>query len=358
MVRVLHIIHSASGGGAEKLLEDWLVLPVKYSMDVLTLTTLPSSFGSNSNYFSTGCSRTYDIRNFFRVFKFIKNYDIIHAHLFGSQLICAFASIFYKKKIFICTEHSTSNRRRDKLYLKWLDVFIYSRFKKVVAISDATAKSLNRYIKGLKSILTINNGVNLEKVINSVAYSKEQLSFNATDKVILMAARFSSHKDHATLLRAMLFLPDDVKLILLGEGETQSECINFVKEHDLVSRVFFLGFKKDVYSYMKCADVIIQSSHFEGFGLTVVEGMALGKPVLVSDVVGMRELVPSPFQIFPLGSVDVLASKVTKLLSDSSLYHEVSMACKAAALNYDLRRMVYSYENLYESYLPKLSITK
>ena len=358
MLRVLHIIHSASGGGAEKLLEDWLVLTQNYNMDVLTLTTLPSSFASNSSYFSTGASHPYNIRNFFRVFKFIKNYDIIHAHLFGSQLMCAVASIFYKKKIFICTEHNTSNRRRGKLYLKWLDVFIYSRFHSVITCSVSTSKALKCYLGGLKSISTINNGVNLDKVLESAAYSKKQLSFNTTDKIILMAARFSSQKDHATLLRTMLLLPDDVKLLLLGEGETQAEYVNFVKEHDLADRVIFLGHKKDVYSYMKCADIIVQSSHFEGLPLTVVESMALGKPILVSDVVGMNDLVPSPFQIFPLGSDDVLASKINKLLSDPSLYHEVSMACKAAALNYDLRRMVYSYENLYESYLPKLSTTK
>ncbi|MFT4693834.1 MAG: glycosyltransferase involved in cell wall biosynthesis [Francisella sp.] len=290
-MKTLHIIPLVYGGGAEKIVNDWVNADKSIEIDVLSMMPLPESKVDHPNYFSLNAKKPYSIMSIFNMYKYIKKYDVIHTHLFPAQICVAILSIVFPSKKFITTEHSTSNRRRSKKIFKYVDKIMYKRYSVIGCITLATKEALENHIGNKYPYVVIPNGVNVKKIRESTSYNKEYLGFDCEDMLIGMFSRFSEAKDHATLVRAMNLLPDNYKLLLVGDGELRKDIENMVNDLGIGDRVKFLGFRNDVYSIMKACDVVVQSSHWEGFGLVVVEAMACGRPVVVSNIPGMRGLV-------------------------------------------------------------------
>jgi glycosyltransferase involved in cell wall biosynthesis len=101
---------------------------------------------------------------------------------------------------------------------------------------------------------------------------------------------------------------------------------------------------------LKTSDIIVLSSHWEGFGLAAVEGMAAGKPTVASDVDGLREVVQGAGVLFPHGDAQALAQIIQQLQVDPTYYHDVAIRCYQRAQQFDIMRMVEKYEKVYESY--------
>ena len=100
---------------------------------------------------------------------------------------------------------------------------------------------------------------------------------------------------------------------------------------------------------LKSADVVALSSHFEGFGLAAVEGMAAGKPVVASDVDGLHEIVAGNGVLFPHGDAVALADVIKKLCNDKVEYEAVAGRCQAKAKQYDISLMAANYDEVYRS---------
>ena len=110
------------------------------------------------------------------------------------------------------------------------------------------------------------------------------------EKIVLMVAAMREQKDHETLIRASKLLPQEYRIIFVGEGERMEEVQNYARENGSAS-ILFLGRRADVPSIMKASDVFVLSSKWEGFGLVVVEAAATGLPVVASDVDGLNGVV-------------------------------------------------------------------
>lgn len=138
-------------------------------------------------------------------------------------------------------------------------------------------------------------------------------------------------------------------LVLVGDGERKDALVNLVKNLRLEGRVHFLGRRNDVVRIMKMSDIVVQSSHWEGFGLSVVEGMAAGKPVVASNVPGLSDVVRGAGVLFEPQQEEQLANILSRLLSDNVYYEQVRRACEQRAQQYDQNRMIQDYINIYES---------
>ena len=112
--------------------------------------------------------------------------------------------------------------------------------------------------------------------------------------------------------------------------------------------IIFWGNRADIPQMLRTSDIVVLSSHWEGFGLAAVEGMAAGKPVIASDVDGLREVVKNAGLLFHPGDVDELASLIMHLSKDASFYEQTAMRCRMRALNYDIGKMMEGYKNVYE----------
>jgi glycosyltransferase involved in cell wall biosynthesis len=278
---------------------------------------------------------------------------VVHVHLFPAQYYVVFANLLNgNKSKLIFTEHSTSNTRMNSFFLKGIDRLTYKGYKKVVAISNDVELIFNKYLNNAKKqIVTIENGVNLSKIHNSVALKKTQLVYSLTEenKLIVQVGGFRIEKDQDTIIKALQFLPNTFHLLFVGEGERKADLEALVNKMGVQDRVHFLGVRKDVFTILKCVDYVVVSSHWEGFGLAAVEGMAASKPVVASNVNGLKEVVGGAGVLFEKENSKQFADIIIKLDTDLAYYNAIAEACKQKAEQFDIAIMVEKHINLYKT---------
>lgn len=360
-MRILYVIPSLKTGGAEVLVFNMIqcLRSTGYKVDLCLfngeetplLKQLESSIEGRGIY-KLGHS-FYSINYIWKLIRVIRNYDIVHTHLSYPQLFVAIANIFCGK-ILITTEHSSNNRKRDSPLLRILDRWMYSRYKTVVCISEVAEKKLRSYLgpgnKKGPMILTINNGVDVERIHGSKPILRESVGCGIDRFVIVMVAGLRPEKDHDTLIRAMVHLPQNkFELWLVGDGVRRDEIEQEILKLHVADRVKLLGLRNDVPSVLKTADVIVMSSHWEGLSLSNIEGMSAGKPFIASDVDGLREVTKDYGILFPHGDDKELARIILELAENQALYEEVSQKCYNRAKEYDLSNMVSEYLKVYEN---------
>lgn len=354
-MKILQVITSLSTGGAEKLISE--IVPMLrdkgHQVDVLAFDGADTAFkkaltdkGIKVYSFGKGCN-VYNPLFIFRLAKMMKSYDIVHTHNTAPQLFAAVGSVLCS--VVLCTtEHTTSNRRRDWKWYAWIDKWMYSRYRKVICISDSTEQNLRDFIKdGSNKISTILNGIDVKRYSQAVPIDKSTITNHPERKVIAMVAGFRYQKDQETLIRAFNNLPVEYELWLIGDGERRSIIEQCIKDNKLEDRVLLLGIRSDIPSILKSVDVVVQSSHWEGFGLAAVEGMAAGKPVIASDVEGLAQVVEGAGILFPLGDDKKLADIIKQLIEEQIYYQQVAARCWERAQMFDIQKMVDAYNEVY-----------
>src|SRR5690606_35490159 len=298
-MKILQIINSLNIGGAEKLIAESVPLYKNkgISMDVLCLSSKKTVLWEeleNNNIKVTGLSKksVYNPFLIFKIIPYLKKYDIIHLHLFPALYWVVLAKWFsFSKAKLIFTEHSTHNNRREKKLFQIIDRIIYKGLHQIITISPDVDKSLKTHLRVKKNnIHLISNGVNISKFAEAKAYNKSDF-FQENSFILIQVSSFRKAKDQKLIIKALKTLPEEIVLLLVGEGPLKEENEKLVKELKLENRVQFLGLRNDIPELLKTADSIILSSFYEGFGLAIVEGMAAQKPVIASDVPGLREIV-------------------------------------------------------------------
>lgn len=359
-MKILQVINNLGSGGAEKLVNDLSTNMKKKGIDIeVALLQENGSIYINDlerngiKVHKLSENSMYSLKTLFKLFKIIKmkEYSIIHAHIFPTFYFVGIISLFYKKAKYIYTEHNTGNRRRKYRILKIIEKFIYSRYEKVICISDKTESNLRKHINNFsKKIVVIFNGIELEKYATSIQMNRKNIDskIKVEDKIITMVGRFSKQKDQKTLIKAMNFLPEEYKLLLIGEGELKEETIKFTEKLNLKNRVFFLGVRKDVPDILKTSDLVVLSSNWEGFGIAALEGMASGIPTIISNVDGMREMVKDGGVFFNCGEEKELVQRINELFLDENYYNEIAKKGLERSKLFSLDSMVSKYLEIYE----------
>lgn len=186
------------------------------------------------------------------------------------------------------------------------------------------------------------------------SYRKQQ-DIPANAFVATMVANLHSHKDHMTLLAAWEKVvkewpneSGDTPLLLLAgrHCDTAEECQAFVSEKNMNSYVRFMGAVKDVASLLAASDLCVFSSFREGVPNGILEAMALGLPVVATDIPGIREAVGEEAIEFlsPPGDALTMSNLITKFVNAPSLISEAG--------NKNLLRVknVFSMNHMYEQF--------
>lgn len=348
--KILQVINTLGIGGAETLVKDLsILLNDQYDVTLFVLggkdTFLTEQLKENNIKVIKKTEKIRSIKNLLWLFKNIGKYDVIHSHLSYAQYLVAINKIWYPKKIFITTEHNTFNRRQGIKIFKWIEYFVYYCYDSVVVISQATKESLIKWQPSIENkIIVIENGINLSKfkLANPIeGFCPDQIN-------LIMTAAFRSQKDQDTLIKALTYLPEQYMLYLVGDGERNSSIKSLVKKLNLESRVHFLGIRNDVEKIYKACDIFILSSHWEGFGLVVIEAMASGLPVIASNVSGLAQVVGKYGVLFEPGNHEQLASKILELSRNQNKKDQLIKQASVYSERYDIKAMAQKYMNLYE----------
>jgi glycosyltransferase involved in cell wall biosynthesis len=351
-MKILHIIDSLETGGAELLLKQICDGQIAQGMEPSVYVCrrhageLDSSFRrARISLFESGCRQLKSplqviaLARHFQRFR----YDVVHVHLFPAQLWAALAAALVPLSCeFVTTEHNTWNRRREPIW-RPLDRWMYRRYDAVICITDAVRANLRQWILPYRNELAvIPNGIDLTRFVAAPNRT------NRKPDTILSVGSLSDRKDHATLLRAAGQL-ESVQVLIAGDGPLRNSLRKLCAELRLHERVRFLGRRDDIPELMASAEVYVQPSRVEGFGLAPLEAMAAGLPVIASDAPGMREVVDGAALTFPVGNADALAGRLRDLLSKPELRAELSRASLRRAAQFSIDRTVEGYQMVYEA---------
>ncbi|MEC4004416.1 glycosyltransferase [Flavobacterium sp. SUN052] len=356
-MKVLHIINSLQTGGAEKLIVD--SVPIYQSKgidtDVILLKKSTTDFytklenTSTGKLFSLSTGSVYSPLLIFKIIPFLKNYDLVHVHLFPSSYWVVLAKMLSFSKIkIIYTEHSTNNRRRENKFFQIIDKIIYKYFEDIICITQGAKEKLEQHIGTNYPISVINNGI----VVKDFYQTKtKEIQKNSTKKefTLIQVSSFRGAKDQATVIKSLTHLEDKVKLVLVGTGQKIEDCKKLVSELNLQNRVSFLGNRYDIPYLLANSDVVILSSNFEGFGLSIVEGMAANKPCIASDIEGIREIVSGFGLLFEKGNSKHLSEIILELYQNQEFYTKIANQCFTRANDFDIEKMVDDYIKIYNN---------
>ena len=359
-MKALHVITSLRIGGAEKLLADLLPRLQQNGCEVAVYVFLGVDTPLVEQLRKAGVQvilggknqSVYSPRHIMVLRRLMKNYDIVHTHNTSPQLFTALADIGRSIPI-VTTEHSTSNRRRRHVVFRLLDRWMYRQYQRIICISEPCQKSLMAYLGrgNTSSLCVVNNGIDTQYFANaqpSAEYNHQTLH---ASHILINVAGFRWEKDQPTIIRAMRLLPEDYHLLLVGDGERIIACKQLARTLGVGQQVHFLGIRTDVASLLKSADVVVMSSHHEGLSLSNLEGMTAGKPVVASDVDGLREIVLGYGVLFPHEDEHALAAAVKQLCEDPDYAASVAECCQQHALEFDISKTADGYEAVYSEVL-------
>lgn len=355
-MRILHVITSLRTGGAEKLMVDLLPRMKAMGHDVALCvfdgvrTPFYAELESQGVQVIPLGHSVYSPFHIGKLVKWMHKYDIVHSHNTACQYFVAIASIFAQSRIFT-TEHNTSNRRRGSRMWRLLDRWMYRRYDEIICISEETRTHLLEFIDASTCVYAdktcvIHNGID----VASYMYSELHAHPKSDVKTILMVSAFRWEKDQKTVIRALKQLGDKFRVLFVGGGDATliRECKSLAEELGVKSKVEFLGVRSDVKELMHQANVLVQSSHVDGFCLAAVEGMASGLPVVVSDIPGVGDIVRGAGILFPHEDAKGLADIIRRLCEDDVYAQQVAVRCLARAKMFDISVMVQNYLYLYQ----------
>lgn len=350
-MRILHVITSLNIGGAERLLTILLPRLRDLGNEVELLVFDGSHTAFTDTLFKHGIkihsldsSNVYSPLNILKLRKYIGKYDIIHTHNTACQLFVPIAKklCLQKKTFLFTTEHSTSNRRRSKKWMKPIDRWMYKQYKKTICIGESTEENLLDYIgRGAVETCVIHNGIELPVV------GCKHISSDG-DVIISMVAAFRPGKDQDCLVKAMALLPRRYRLQLIGDGERRMEVEQLAHSLGLSERVKFLGNRSDVNELLQNSHINVLSSHWEGLSLSSLECMASGRPFIASDVPGLKEIVEGAGMLFPDNDYVSLAKQIQSTIEDKELYVDIGSKCRKRAEEFDVAKTALQYNELYK----------
>ena len=365
-MKILHIITSLRTGGAERLVVELAgrLHACGDEVEVLlfdgTRTPLVDELergGVPVHALGKGPQSMYNPLLLPKLARFLRKhpFDIVHTHNTPCQMLTAMVPAQTR----VTTEHNTANRRRAWRWFRPIDRWMYGRYEKIVCVGEETRRTLSAWLdrSGLDERMTvIPNGIDIERI--TAAPPAEDMARQEGYKILMVSA-FRPEKDQQTLIQALSKLPEQYRLFLAGGAETPEHrrilqgCKASAEESGLADRVQFLGIRSDIPSLLAAADVLVLSSRHEGMSLSVLEGLASGKPMVASDVEGMRELVSGAGLLFPQGDAEALAECIREVCENPGKAREIGIRGKARAEKYDLARTVRIYHDLYRSIAKK-----
>jgi len=148
---------------------------------------------------------------------------------------------------------------------------------------------------------------------------------------ITMVARFASQKDHALLLQAVSSIDQPLEVLFVGDGPTCPPLRAEAERLGISDRVRFLGERKDVAEILAASHIFALPTKWEGFPLSILEGMRAGLPVLASDVGGIAEAVVDGETGFlaPAGDLPAFRARLLSLVESPAVRRRMGEAGRA-----------------------------
>ena len=377
MKKILILIESLSGGGAEKVLTT-LLHHINYHQFDITLCCICNigkyfdEINPNVHYISLLPNPNklphlfqfiyqlkYKLIYYWLPLKWVYQWFIPH----HADVEIAFVEGFATKFL----AHSTNKKAKK---IAWIHIDLekfhwtksiykditeeektYQQYNQLITVSETAKEAFLREFKNVHTpIKTLYNPINSLEIIQ-----KSKLTISTptkkTDTIRLVSiGRFTTQKAYNRLLRIINQLIHEkypIELWLLGDGEQRHLLENYIKKQHLENTVILWGFQDNPYAYLAQCDLFVCSSISEGYSTAVTEALILGLPVITTNCSGMHELLKNgECGIITENSEEALYIGLKQLLDNPSLLQHYKNKAIERGKDFSLQKLIEPIEKL------------
>ncbi|MCF2947746.1 glycosyltransferase [Paraglaciecola aquimarina] len=304
-IKVLHVTYDMRIGGTEMVIKNLIEGSDKttFEMSVLCIESPLGPFSADLiadgiKFHELNRQPGFDkalIKNIRNIIKKEK-IDILHCHQYTPWVYGVIAAMLTKTKV-IFTEHGRFYPDTSSWKRKLVNPILNKFTSQVTAISQATKQALVDYENFPDNdIEVIYNGIKgLEHPSKGeLSELRAELGLAKQGRCIGTISRFDPIKNHLMMIRAFhqcLTTEPNLKLIIVGDGEMRPQIESEIEKLNIQDKVILTGYKTNPQQYLALMEVFLLSSFSEGTSMTLLEAMSLGKPCVVTDAGGNKEVI-------------------------------------------------------------------
>lgn len=252
-----------------------------------------------------------------------------------------FLPIRKKTRVYV-TVHDVGFKRYPNLYKKIQYYYhdltmrvIRRRADKIITISDfSKSEIIDLYKVDANQIIVIPLGYDKDKYNISVLANKNILDkYKIIQPYVLYIGRLEKKKNIGNMVKAMAYAKvsnPDLKLVLAGNAGNDYEAIkNIITSSKLESEIILPGYiaEDDLPTVMKMAEIFLFPTLYEGFGLPILQAMAVGTPVVTSDIEPHREVAGGAAALANPYNPENIAKEINKIIKDKEFAAELKNRC-------------------------------
>lgn len=332
-LKVLHIIDSLGIGGAEMLLLNTINDLQEYSHVLIALgepEDLKDRIPAVTKYYRLNFKGPENfLGTYFKLRKIIarEKPDIIHSHLYWSIIL---GRLVKRKAKFFFSLHGLIGERafRKKFFYRICEKITVSRTQHMIAVSYTVYEDYLKYIPFKGKVSVIYN-----YIPDKFFTLSRKTDYSITDTLkIATVGSLKAVKDHQTLIKAVALLKEKYSVDIYGYGDRENKLRSLIAE--LKANVFLKGVQDNIEALLPKYDLFILTSVSEGHSIALLEAMALGMPLILSDIQSFKETTEEQALFFKVGDEHDLKEKIETMYLDILLRRKTAESCNVVANKY------------------------
>lgn len=357
--RILHLIPTLEGGGAERQLaylaeglqaDGWEVVVASLrggvNTDLLRKADIQPRLIKNSS--------PRDPMLLPRIVRLARDAqpDIIHTWIPSMDILGGLASITLRVP-WVASERTQPESWHTGWQMRLRRRLVFGRARVVVTNSQRAAATCVRLGARQERVRFIPNAVPLNSLRDATPVDRAAAGLHTDAKLIVAVGRLDDGKNTEAIVKALPEVLTSVQadVRVFGIGPNRSQLGEQARNLGLKDRVVFEGFSPRVPSWLLAADLFVSASRAEGNPNAVIEAMACETPLVLSDIQEHRELAGGAALYFDPPDVRGLARGVIAALANRESSAERVRLATERVNGMDLPRMITSYRNLYDQIL-------
>ena len=287
--------------------------------------------------------------------------DVLHVHY---AIPHAYAGYMAKKMLheegielpIVTTLHGTDiTLVGSHPFYKTAVTFSINKSDAVTSVSQSLKEDTQRLFKTKKDITVIPNFIDLDKYTPTTKNCQRDLLAMPDERVITHISNFRSVKRIPDVIHIFNVIQKEIpsKLMMIGEGPEREKAEQLCTELNIENKVVFLGNSNEVNKILCFSDLFLLPSETESFGLSALEAMASGVPVVSSNSGGLPEVNINGVSGFlsPVGDIKSMSQNAIHILKDKTDLEVFKKGAKSTALKFDIHQIVPAYEEIYKTAL-------
>jgi glycosyltransferase involved in cell wall biosynthesis len=359
-LRVLQIVATSNWGGGERYVHD-LAEAIETNGDKVFVIARKSSVirekfaDLDVPFFTLPLLFLFDIYSILRLAFFIKKHriNVIHTHIFCDAFLSVFAKRLIRAKTvrIVMTRHLVKQGKNNFLYR-----YLYRNLDPLIFVSNTAERTFLSTVsaKDIRTVVVHNavKNVHPEKIVPIDFHRK--LNLDAKTKLLGFCGRLDPEKGVDLIIDALpqLLLQHNVVLLIAGVGDKKYTDFlhQKIKNLNLETRVYFLGFLDDVFTFLAGLDVIILPSRAkEAYLLTLIECMQAGCPVITTNTGAQEEIIENKKTglIIPPNSISEIVEKTGLLLENTAYCSKIREDALEASKTFNYAVFFKTIRDLY-----------